>query len=112
MKSSAPKKQLMVEPGPPPRIIPSVEEPAAHEEAIGNVTHYYSHLNVAIVQINTGALSTGDTIHMKGHTTDFSQTVESMEFEHLHIDRAEAGQSIGIKVADPVREHDIVYRVK
>lgn len=111
-KPAAPAKPLMVEPGPPPRVIPPVEEPAAHEEALGTVTHYYSHLNVAIVQINTGALRTGDRVHIKGHTTDLSQVVESIEYEHQHVDEASPGQSVGIKVAAHVREHDIVYRVK
>lgn len=103
---------VMVEPGPPPRTIPPVEEPFANEEAIGTVTHYYSHLNVAVVQINKGTLKVGDTIHLKGNTTDFAQTVESMEYEHMHIDQAGAGQSVGIRVKDHVRGHDIVYLVK
>jgi translation elongation factor EF-1alpha len=89
-----------------------VEEPASNEEALGTITHYYSHLNVAVAQVNKGMLKIGDTIHIKGHTTDLTQTVDSMEFEHLHIEQATAGQSVGIKVKDHVREHDIVYRVK
>jgi len=114
---AAPKKQTlrkptMVKPGPQPTGIPPVEEPAANEEALGAVTHYYSHLSVAVVQMNKGTLRTGDTIHIKGHTTDFTQTVESMEFEHQHIEQASAGQSFGMKVKDHVREHDIVYLVK
>ncbi len=109
---TTPSKSLMVEPGPPTRIIPSVEEPIETEEAIGTVTHYYSHLNVAVVQINKGTLTVGDTIRLKGRTTDFSQSVESMEYEHKHIDRAEPGQSVGIGIKDHAREHDIVYLVK
>jgi GTPase len=114
---SSPKKQIlqkptMVKPGPQPTGVPSVEEPAANEEALGAITHYYSHLAVAVVQMNKGTLKTGDTIHIKGHTTDFTQSVESMEFEHHHIEQASAGQSFGMKVKDHVREHDIVYLVK
>jgi putative protease len=114
---AAPKKQVlrkptMVKPGPQPTGIPSVEEPAANEEALGAITHYYSHLSVAVVQMNKGTLRAGDTIHIKGHTTNFTQTVESMEFEHQHIEQASAGQSFGMKVKDHVREHDIVYLVK
>ncbi len=119
IKKSAParKKRViakpsMVEPGPPPRVVPPVEEPASNEEAVGTITHYYSHLSVAVAQINKGTLRTGDTIHIKGHTTDITQTVDSMEFEHHHVEQAAAGQSVGIKVIDHVREHDIVYRVK
>ncbi len=105
-------KPSMVEPGPPPGTIPPVEEPAANEEALGTVTHYYSHLGVAIVQINKGMLKTGNQIRIKGHTTDITQHVESMEFEHQHVDQASPGQSVGIKVIDHVREHDILYLVK
>jgi hypothetical protein len=111
-KRAAPSKAFVIEPGPPPQGLPPVEEPSQHEEAIGIVSHYYSHLGVAIVQINKGKLKTGDTIHIKGHSADFTQPVESMEYEHRHIDQAEAGQNIGLRVKDPTREHDIVYLVK
>jgi translation elongation factor EF-Tu-like GTPase len=111
-KKTVTMEPIFVEPGPPPRVIPPVEEPIASEEAIGTVTHYYNHLNVAIVQINKGTLKVGDTVHLKGHTTDFSQIVESMEYEHMHIVQADVGQSVGIKVKDQAREHDIVYLVK
>jgi len=116
-RQRVPKKEieklvLPVEPGPPPGSIPPVEEPMRQEEAIGIVTHYYSHLGVGVVQVNKGSLRTGDTVHVKGHSTDFTQTVESMEYEHLHTDQAGAGQSVGLKVVDHVREHDIVYLVK
>jgi hypothetical protein len=107
-----PKKNMMVEPGPQPTSMPSVEEPSANEEALGVVTHYYSHLGVAVVQLNKGTLRSGSRIHVKGHSTDFTQKVESMEYEHRHVDEASAGQSFGLKVNDHVREHDIVYVVK
>jgi len=101
-----------VEPGPASQALPPVEEPSRHEEAIGTVTHYYSHLGVAIVQINKGSLKTGDTVHITGHSVDFTQPVESMEYEHQHIDQAEVGQSIGLRVKEHTREHDIVYLIK
>jgi translation elongation factor EF-1alpha len=106
------KKTVVVAPGPQPTGIPPVEEPLANEEAIGVVTHYYSHIGVAVVQLNKGTLRSGGKIHVKGHSTDFFQTVESMEYEHQHIDEALAGQSVGLKVHDHAREHDIVYLVK
>ncbi len=111
-KPALPPKSAMVEPGPPSGAVPPVEEPAANEEALGTVTHYYSHLGVVVVQLNKGTLKTGDTIHVKGHSTDFTQKVESMEYEHQHVDQAGAGQSVGLKVVDQAREHDIVYLVK
>lgn len=112
VKKPVPPKPLMVSPGPQPTGIPSVEEPSMHEDALGIVTHYYSHINVAVIQINKGVLRVGDTIHVKGHTSDFTQKVDSMEYEHQHIDEARPGHSVGIKVAEHAREHDIVYMVK
>jgi hypothetical protein len=109
---TVPTKSFTVEPGPPPGNIPPVEEPASHQEAIATVTHYYSHLGVAVVQLNKGTLRTGDTIHVTGHSTDFTQKVESIEYEHQHVDQASAGQTIGLLVKDHTREHDIVYLVK
>jgi putative protease len=78
------------------------------EVQVGHVTHYYSHLGVAAVAIETGEVNLGDTIHIKGHTTDVTQPVESLEYEHQHIDHAEPGQNVGIKVKEHVREHDAV----
>lgn len=106
------KKVPVIQPGPQPSGIPPVEEPLAKEAAVGVVTHYYSHLSVAVIQLNRGTLKTGDTIRIKGHTSDFTQRIESMEYEHSHIDQATPGQSFGLKIKDHVREHDIVYLVK
>lgn len=106
------KEPVTIEPGPASLTVPPVEEPAPNEEAIGTVTHYYSHLGVAVVQINKGTLRSGDTIRLKGHTTDFTQQIESMEYEHQHVDLASPGQSVGLKVIDHTREHDILYRLK
>jgi histone H1/5 len=110
--AAVPEKAFAVEPGPPSGSVPPVEEPASHEEAVGTVTHYYSHLGVAVVQLNTGALKTGDRVRIKGASTDFTQNVESMEYEHRHVDLASAGQSIGLLVKEHAREHDIVYLMK
>jgi translation elongation factor EF-G len=110
--ASIPEKTFSIEPGPPSQVAPPVEEPALNEKAIGTITHYYSHLNVAVVQINTGTLRSGDMIRIKGHSTDFTQMIESMEYEHQHIDEAEAGQTVGLKTKDHARQHDTVYLVK
>lgn len=84
----------------------------ANEERIGIVTHYYSHLSVAIIQLETGTLREGETVHIKGHTSDFRQPVGSMEVNHVHVSLARAGESFGLKVKEHAREHDVVYRVK
>jgi len=106
------KRAPVVEPGPPTVGAPPVEEPIRQEEAIGVVTHYYGHLGVAVVQVNKAAIRTGDQVHIKGHSTDLIQIVGSMEYEHRHVDNAEAGKTVGLKVMDHVREHDIVYLIK
>jgi len=76
---------------------------------IGKVTNFYSKISVAVVQL-TAPLSVGDTILIKGDTTNFEQTVDSMQIEHKNIPRAGAGQSIGLKVKDRVRPGDAVYK--
>jgi putative protease len=85
--------------------------PAVTGQKVGVVIHYYTHLGVAVIRLDQGQLQVGDTIHVKGHTTDFKQTVESMEVEHQKIQRATAGQEFGLKVVDHAREHDEVYKV-
>ena len=86
-------------------------EPLPGEERVGIVTHYYSHLSVAVIQIESGNLREGDWIHIKGHTSDFRQRVESMEIDHIHMLVTTPGQSFGLKVVDHAREHDVVYKI-
>ncbi len=79
------------------------------ETKIGTVTHYYTHLHVATVAIADGELHTGDTIHIKGHTSDFIQTIASMELEHESADVAMPGDNVGIAMDEYTRERDSVY---
>jgi hypothetical protein len=76
---------------------------------IGYVSHFFSKINVAIVEL-TLPLSVGDHILVKGPSTDFNQKVESMQIDRKEIHRAEGGQSIGLKLAQLVREKDVVYK--
>jgi len=78
---------------------------------IGKVTHFFSKISVAIVEL-TDVLSVGDQIAIKGPTTSVDQTVDSMQIEHESVQKAMRGQSIGLKVNDRVRENDMVYKVK
>jgi hypothetical protein len=96
-----------VHPSPPPAayIVP------ANESKVGVVTHYYSHLNVAVISVTDRPMQVGERIHVKGHTSDFFQTVTSIEVDHQSRLRAEVGQAVGLKVTDHAREHDVVYRV-
>lgn len=81
------------------------------EEEIGRITHYFSRIGVGVLELTAGELRVGDTIHIKGHTTDFYQKVESMQVEHEPVNMAKKGDSVGLKVIDHVREHDKVFRV-
>ena len=81
------------------------------EERVGVVVKYFARAGAAAVNLEK-ELSIGDTIHIKGHTTDFEQIVESMQIENKSVDKAKSGDAVGIKVKDRVRSNDIVYRVK
>ncbi len=82
-----------------------------HDEAqaIGTVSHYFGHLSVAAVTL-TDTLRVGDRIHIRGHTTDVQQTVDSMEVEHAKVESAGPGDDVALQVADHVREHDKIFR--
>jgi len=81
------------------------------ETTIGTVTHYYSNIHVAGVAITDGELHKGDTIHVKGHTSDFEQKVDSMQINHRAVEVATPGDQIGLTVIEHAREHDTVYIV-
>ena len=76
---------------------------------VGRITHFFTKISVAVVELKA-PLAVGDRIVIKGPLTDFEQVVDSMQIEHKNVTRAEAGQSIGLKVAQRVREKDIVYK--
>jgi len=79
-------------------------------QEIGKVTHFFTKISVAVVELKA-PLSVGDRIRIMGPTTDFEQDVESMQIEHENVKTAKAGQSIGLKVKDHVRETDTVYKL-
>ena len=82
----------------------------SEEMQIGKVSHYFTKIGVAIIEVTDGSIKVGDTVHIKGHTTNFKQKVHSMQIEQDKIDIAEPGQSIGLKVEEPVRANDLVYK--
>ena len=75
----------------------------------GHISHFFPRISVAILDL-TATLSVGERILVKGPSTDFEQVVDSMQIEHSSIQRAEAGQSIGIKLAKQAKERDVVYK--
>jgi hypothetical protein len=101
---SSPPAQARPTPSPPAQTAPPGER-------IGVVTHYYSHLSVATVRLESGALRLGDMIHVRGHTTDFSQKVESLEVNHAPAAEVGPNNDFGLKVVEHAREHDVVYKV-
>lgn len=80
-------------------------------QEIGKVFSYFSKVGVAAINITSGSIKVGDTIRIKGTTTDFNQQIDSMEIDRQKVDSAGVGQSIGIKVKDRVRTNDIVYKI-
>jgi putative protease len=78
-------------------------------DAIGTVTHYFSHISVAGIRLNA-PLRVGERIHIHGHTTDLVQTVSSMEVEHVKVEQAGPGDDVALQVDDHVRDHDLIFR--
>ena len=77
---------------------------------IGEVTHYFGDLGVAVVKFNQ-SFKAGEKVRFKGATTDFEQAIQSMQCDHKPVDGAKKGEEIGIKVKDKVRQGDQVYSV-
>ena len=80
------------------------------EVQIGRITHYFSHLKVAVLELHEG-LKLGDRIHIRGHATDFTETVASMEVDHNRMLAVEPGANVAIRVNAPVHVNDVVLRV-
>ena len=81
------------------------------EKEIGKVTHFFNRISVAAIRLTGGGLKVGDTIRVKGATSDFTQRVDSMQVERESIESAGPGQEIGIKTVEPARQNDTVYLV-
>jgi len=81
------------------------------EKEIGIIEHFFGHLSVAALKLTDGTLKVGDTIHVKGHTTDFTEKINSMQIDNQDVQEAKPGDDIGIKMEGKCREHDKVYLV-
>ncbi len=81
------------------------------EEKVGTVQKFFAKPSVAAVEVTAGVLRIGDRLHFKGHTTDFEETVASMQIELEPVEEAKPGDLIGIKVKERVRENDSVFKV-
>ena len=81
------------------------------EKEIGQITHYFGHVDVGVIEISEGELKIGDKVAIRGHTTNLEEVVESMQIEHENVETAKKGDSVGIKVKERVRTGDKVYIV-
>ena len=81
-------------------------------EPMGRVTHYFPHVQAGVVKVTKGILALGDTVHFKGHTTDFKQQVTSLQLNHQPIQKAGKGQEVGLQVKSRVRQHDLVFKLE
>ncbi|MBE9542451.1 MAG: translation elongation factor-like protein [Proteobacteria bacterium] len=81
------------------------------EEEVGVVVKFFAKPSVAAIDVTKGSIKKGDTLMYKGHTTDFTEEVASMEIDNQSVDEAKVGDMIGIQVKERVREKDKVYKV-
>jgi hypothetical protein len=81
------------------------------ENIIGTVTHYFPKVRAGVIKLKK-PLAVGDVIKIKGHTTDFTQAVKSIQIDHVSLDNAKKGDEIGLLVNSRVRRHDAVYKVR
>jgi putative protease len=89
-----------------------MEDAMATEEKVGTVVDYYAKIGVAAIHLTEGTLQVGDQVRIQGHTTDFTQAVESLQLEHQAIERAERGGVVALRVRERVRRHDQVLRIR
>lgn len=80
------------------------------KQLVGKVTHYFTNIGVAVVELDAG-LKIGDEISIEGTTTNITQTVDSMQVEHKEVPEAKKGDAVGMKVKDRVRPGDHVYKL-
>ena len=87
------------------------QAPELSLEKIGKVTHYFPQVKAAAVMLLKDSLKVGDSIYIKGHTTDFKEKVKSIQLDRVPIQEGKKGQEIGLLVKSRVRQRDSVYKV-
>ncbi|MFH1458685.1 MAG: translation elongation factor-like protein [Candidatus Omnitrophota bacterium] len=100
-KQRVAKKKLVV------KKKPALKKKSA-TPVIGTVTHYFPHVRAAVIKLKA-TVSVGDSLKFKGHTTDFTQKITSMQIDHVPVDSAKRRDEIGLLVDSRVRQHDMVY---
>lgn len=104
------KRRVAKKPTKQARVKKAKVSKKARENVIGKVTHYFPHVNAAVVKLKA-PLSVGDRVKIKGHTTDFTQNVSSLQIDRVPIQSAKKGEEIGLLVDSRVRQHDLVIKV-
>jgi hypothetical protein len=95
----------------PPKKKPTVKKaPKTEGKLIGSITHYFPHVQAAVIKLK-GPLTMGDTVKIKGHTTDLTQTITSMQIDRVDISNAKKGDEIGLQVSSRVRQGDKAYKI-
>lgn len=77
---------------------------------VGSITHYYDRIGVAVVEV-LAPIKVGDRIKIKGHEREFEQEIASMQIEHENIKKAKKGDNVGLKIEQPVKKGDEVYKL-
>jgi putative protease len=80
------------------------------EEQIGKITHFFPHIPAGVITLEK-ELKLGDTIHIKGHTTDLTQVIDSMQIDNAAVERGAKGDEVAVKLQQRVRINDEVYKV-
>lgn len=102
------KKQAVNKTG---RTKKTLKPKLATPQLIGKVTHYFPHVRAGVILVSKGTITAGDTLYIKGHTTDLKQKVKSIQINNTAIKEAKPGQEIGILVKSRVRGNDLVYKL-
>ncbi len=92
-----------------PRTPVKAARPGQGEKVVGAITHYFPKVRAAVVNLKA-PLAVGERVRIKGHTTDFTQDVSSLQIDHVTLKKAKKGDIIGLLVQSRVRRHDIVLR--
>ncbi len=93
------------------KVVGRIPALVSKEKLVGKVTHFYTHLKVAIVKFKQ-EVRVASKLHFKGATTDFSMVIGSLQYNHKPINKAPKGKQTGLKVTKRVREGDLVFLEK
>jgi len=93
------------------KVAPRVKKVVKELVAVGEVTHFFPHVKAGVIKVKSGGINIGDTLLLKGHTSDFKQKVSSMQVNHVPVKKAKKGDEIGLLVKKRVRIGDTVYKI-